>query len=87
MSANGIAHLATKELKQQAKLDIAQAKREGKLVAADGTISGPKDDTKPYYRALNKLQIDDLPTKYIGNDIQDNENPSGLIIGRPWRAN
>jgi hypothetical protein len=84
MSANGIAWLATKQDKQEAKLAIAEAKRQGKLVADDGTISGPVDSTKQYYRANNVLEIDDLPTKYVGDTIFDNANTGGLIQGRPW---
>jgi hypothetical protein len=44
---------ADKEARQIAKLNIAQAKRQGKTVATDGTISGAVDSTKPYYRAKN----------------------------------
>ena len=84
MSANGISTLATKQARQEAKLDIAKAKREGKIVANDGSISGPKDPTQPWYRVGNKLHIDSLPTKYSGNVLIDNENPDGLVQGRPW---
>jgi hypothetical protein len=28
--------------------------------------------------------ITQLPTQYSGNDIIDNPNPDGLIVGRPW---
>ena len=68
MSQNGISELATKELRQKAKLDLAAAKR-----AADGNPRSIYD-------------IDQLPTKYDGNDIIDNPNPDGLILGRPWKA-
>ena len=61
MSSNGIAHYATKQLKQEGKLTIAEAKRQGKSVAADGTISGSYDDTKPYFRQYNQLDINLLP--------------------------
>ena len=30
------------------------------------------------------LTIDNLPTKYTGNDVTDNANTGGLIAGRPW---
>jgi hypothetical protein len=30
------------------------------------------------------LTIDNLPTKYTGNDITDNPNIGGLVAGRPW---
>ena len=84
MSANGISDLSTKELKQVAKLDIAQAKREGRVVADDGTITGAIDSTKNYYRARNTLDITQLPTQYSGNDLTDNANTGGLVEGRPW---
>lgn len=86
MSANGIAWLETKEERQLAKLAIAQAKRQGKTVAEDGTISGPEDSTKPYYRVLNDLDISLLPNPYNGNDTDPDENPNsgGLVDGRPW---
>ena len=38
MSANGISHLALKRDRQDSKLEIAMAKRQGKAVATDGTI-------------------------------------------------
>jgi hypothetical protein len=53
MSANGISHLALKRDRQDSKLEIAEAKRQGKTVADDGTISGGVDLTKPYYRSFN----------------------------------
>jgi hypothetical protein len=28
--------------------------------------------------------ISQLPTQYSGNDIVDNENAGGLVVGRPW---
>ena len=66
MSLNGISTLATKELRQKAKLDLAAAKR-----AADG-----------YTRAT--YDISQLPTQYNNNDIIDNPNTGGLVLGRPW---
>jgi hypothetical protein len=74
MAANGISELATKALRQVAKLDIAQAKRQGKVVADDGTISGSVDNTKPYYRTKNEYDITQLPTQYDDNSIVDNPN-------------
>lgn len=68
MSANGIAHLATKQLRQKAKLDLAQQDR-----IADGK-------TRVYY------DITQLPTQYSGNDIIDNPNVGGLVVGRPWTS-
>lgn len=84
MSANGISELATKEARQLAKLDIAEAKRQGKTVAIDGTITGSVDSTKPYYRSANVYDIGQLPTRYADNTIVDNNNTGGLLQGRPW---
>ena len=86
MAANGISTLATKQLKQVAKLNIAEAKRQGKTVARDGTISGLVDATKPYYRYWNTYDINDLPTKYSGNALVDNANTGGLAAHRPWKT-
>jgi hypothetical protein len=84
MAANGISTLETKELRQVAKLDIAKAKRQGKIVARDGTVTGSIDSTKPYYRARNSYDITQLPTQYNDNDVVDNPNVGGLVVGRPW---
>ena len=70
MALNGISILETKELRQIAKLDLAQSKRQ--------TV-----DT-PGYRVLNVYDILLLPTRYSGNDIVDNPNVDGLVPGRPW---
>jgi hypothetical protein len=84
MSANGIAHLPTREDRQKAKLDIAKAKRQGKVVADDGTVTGGVDPTKNYYRERNDYDITQLPTQFDNNDIIDNPNVGGLVVGRPW---
>ena len=84
MAANGISTLSTKQLKQEGKLAIATAKRQGKVVARDGTISGSTDATKNYYRAANTLDTTLLPTKYNVNAITNNANTGGLVAGRPW---
>lgn len=82
MSANGIAHLATKQLRQEGKLEIAEAKRQGKTVARDGTITGSLDTTKPYYRENNVLDIDLLSAKYVGDVATD--DGADLEPHRPW---
>jgi hypothetical protein len=84
MAANGISRLSTKALRQKGKLDIAQAKKQGKVVARDGTITGNADSTKRYYRAYNKYALADLPTQYTNNVVTDNANTGGLKLGRPW---
>lgn len=84
MSKNGIAWLATKELRQTAKLTLAQEKRQGKVVAADGTVTGSIDPTKNYYRVNNTFDITELPAQYVDNGVQDNPNVGGLQPARPW---
>lgn len=84
MAANGISSLTTKQDKQLAKLTIAQAKRQGRVVSATGVISGAGDTSKNYYRPLNTLDISALPTQYVLNSMLDNPNTLGLIQGRPW---
>ena len=86
MAANSISTLATKALKQLAKLNIAQAKRQGRTVAANGTISGAVDSSKNYYRYWNTYDINDLPTKYTNNAVTDNANVGGLAVHRPWKT-
>ena len=91
MSANGISNLATKELKQVAKLDIAQAKREGRVVAYNGSISGSIDSSKNYYRERNQYDLAESstydvpsfqPARVVSNDVEvllqgDIPNPYG----------
>ena len=89
MAANGISTLATKQARQAAKLVIATAKRQGKVVATNGTVTGSVDATKPYYRATNTLDTTLLPTLYSSNTVVNNVNTvnsvSGVLVaGRPW---
>ena len=64
----------TKQAKQEAKLAVAEEKRQ-----ADG------DTTAIFYRPLNTATINDLPTKYSGNNVTNNTNSGGLRNGRPYR--
>jgi hypothetical protein len=71
---------ASKHERQLAKLELAQTKRK-----AGG------DSTKPYYRKLNTYNAAFLPTQYAvnsddTNDVVDNPNVGGLVIGRPWQT-
>ena len=85
MSANGIANLVSKQLKQEGKLTIAEAKRKGKDVAIDGTITGAGNSAQPFYRTLNTANINILPTKFSGNTITDNVLDGNVLIsGRPY---
>ena len=78
MAANGISTLTTKEAKQIAKLEYAQAKRKGRVITDDpggvvgvyGTWSddGTDDDTKNYYRTNNTYDATSLPDTYNGDD-------------------
>lgn len=65
-TANVIDRLATKELRQRAKLDLSEL---------DRTAGGNPRST---------YDITELPTQYSGNNIVDNPQPAGLILGRPW---
>ena len=89
MSLNGISTSTYKADRQAAKLAIAKAKREGRTVADDGTITGGINTTATFYRARNVLDITELPTVYstTTNDtnlVVDNPNVGGLVYGRPW---
>ena len=85
MSANGIANLVSKQLKQEGKLTIAEAKRQGKDVDINGTITGAGNVLQPFYRTLNTANINMLPTKYSGNTITDNVLDGNVLIsGRPY---
>ncbi len=66
----------SREYRQIQKLDIAQRKRTGGL-SGDSTQGA-------FYRDLNTYDRDSLPTKYSGNTLVDNANPTGLLAGRPW---
>lgn len=88
MALNGISTQSTKQLKQEQKLEIAEAKRQGKTVTASASsysISGSVDSTQNYYRNLNVENIDLLPTKYSDNAVVDNTvDGDVLTMGRPW---
>lgn len=89
MALNGISTSTYKADRQTAKLNLAKAKREGKVVADDGTITGSIDPTKPYYRQRNAYILAELPTVYSPGDndtkdVTNNANVGGLITGRPW---
>jgi len=75
MSANGIAHLASREARQKAKLDLAAAKRQADVANRDNPVNA---DTRYTY------DITELPTQFSGNTIVDNPNSGGLVVGRPW---
>ena len=86
MAANGISTLALKRTRQDTKLAKAEAKRQGKVVATDGTISGSADPSKPYYRSANTLDASLLPTRYHASSNTGAlvDNAGTLQQGRPW---
>jgi hypothetical protein len=71
MAANGISTLSTKQARQVAKLNAAQAKRQA---------GGNTNFTA--YRSLNIYNINNLPAKFLNNGVVDNPGP--LLPGRPW---
>ena len=75
MSANGIAHLSTREARQKAKLDLAASKRQSDAGHRDTATNA---DTRYAY------DITELPTQYSVNSLVDNPNVGGLVLGRPW---
>ena len=102
MAANGISTLSTKQARQVAKLDLAQAKRKGQTITEGGgtwSTDGVDDDTKPYYKPNNTYDITTLPDTYNGNNggstavyTQVDDNPNifegivQLLPKRPWVA-
>ena len=83
MSANGISWLSTKAARQAAKLDIAQLKRRGYTLNADGTVASGPDTSKAFYRLNNTYDLTLLPDTYA-TTADDNPNTGGLVQGRPW---
>jgi hypothetical protein len=75
MSANGIARLATRELRQKAKLDLAATKRAADAASRDNPVNAD---------ARSTYDITQLPTQYNNNSVINNGNSGGLVIGRPW---
>ena len=81
MSLNGISTLSTKQAKQVAKLELAQLKRQGYLLAGNGSVISGPDTSANYYRAYNHYDITTLPLAYVYTDDQT-VNP--LQDTRPW---
>lgn len=75
MSANGIAHLASREARQKAKLDLAATKRAADVANRDNPVNAD---------LRNTYDITELPTQFSDNTIVDNPNVGGLQLGRPW---
>ena len=89
MAANGISTLTLKATRQDTKLAKAEAKRQGKVVAANGTVSGSADNTKNYWRAKNTLTLASLPARYhaSSNTGALRTGSNDVIASRPWSQN
>ena len=74
MAANGISTLATKQARQEAKLALAEQDRAARNVVEPGRYADTTAD------------ISQLPTKYVGDVVEDNANTGGLKQGRPWAS-
>lgn len=77
MASNGISTLATKRARQDDKLALAGNDR-----AAHNVI-------EPSRYANTTADATQLPTRYaVGdndtNNVVDNPNVGGLVVGRPW---
>lgn len=60
-------------------LETKELRQRAKLELA-ATKRAAQGNARLYY------DITQLPTQYDGNDIVDNENAGGLVVGRPWVA-
>ena len=74
MAANGISTLSTKQARQEAKLALAEQDRAARNAVEPGRYADTTAD------------ISQLPTKYVGNTVEDNANTGGLKVGRPWAS-
>ena len=83
MAANGISELSTKLARQTAKLELAQLKRRGYTLNADGTVASGPDTSKVFYRENNTYDLAYLPDTFATTG-DDNANTGGLLVGRPW---
>ena len=83
MSANGISTLSTKLARQTAKLDLAQNKRRGYTLYANGSIASGPSTANAFYRENNTYDLAYLPDTFATTG-DDNANTGGLLVGRPW---
>jgi hypothetical protein len=96
MAANGISTLSTKQARQIAKLEYAQAKRKGRVITDGGALGtygtwsddGTDNDAVNWYRSNNTYDATALPDTYNSNipGADDNPNADGLLPKRPWVA-
>ena len=83
MATNGISTLSTKAARQAAKLDLAQNKRKGYTLYANGAIASGPSTANSFYRVNNTYDLTLLPDTYA-TTADDNANSGGLLQGRPW---
>ena len=62
-----------------AQLATKEAKQKAKLDLAATNRAADGNPRATY-------DITQLPTQYSGNNVVDNPNPGGLVVGRPWVA-
>ena len=74
MAANGISTLATKQLRQEAKLTLAGQDRAARNVIQPGRYVDTTAD------------LTQLPTRYVDDTVVNNDNTGGLKQGRPWAS-
>ena len=74
MAANGISTLATKQLRQEAKLTLAGQDRAARNVIQPGRYADTTAD------------LTQLPTRYVDDTVVNNDNTGGLKQGRPWAS-
>ena len=92
MSANGISDPSnTKRERQDAKLAYSEAKRKGQVITEGGgtwSADGVDNPSANWYRTLNTLDADLLPSRYAVGDNDTNNvvdgDPGPLDQGRPW---
>ena len=89
MAANGISGLTLKVTRQQKKLELAQAKRQGRTITEGGqahSFSGSTNTSANTYKSQHSFEISRLPTTYhaSSNSGALTDNAGALKKGRPW---
>ena len=89
MAANGISGLTLKATSQQKKLELAQAKRQGRTITEGGqahSFSGSTNTSANTYKSQHSFEISRLPTTYnsSSNSGSLTDNAGTLKLGRPW---
>jgi hypothetical protein len=89
MAANGISGLTLKVTRQQKKLELAQAKRQGRTITEGGqahSFSGSTNTSAATYKSQHVFETSRLPTTYhsSSNTGALTDNSGTLKPGRPW---